>query len=1137
METIEELTAFLAATTADGYRGRLQARGEARALVRHIGVLPPDAPPFGEGIDQDLADYGFSMLRASMALRELGGDSEVWRPGFIRAGAAFEALVQNSAQDDVSRGFYRLVGAASYHLANYSALAFSLLSQGANDQNRAPVEEALALLIVRDLHGLGLRARAWLQDAAHSDTAIAQAAGTGEIDPDDTISTISTSTMFRALAFFEFALQTGSEQLVDQARRLLRRAISLTKMANAVSLWWILRITANLIDDLWASSLHKVLPVVGPPGADSYAPLKRLFIGELYGRRTAEVELWPSQLMAAQRAVDVTDDLVVALPTSAGKTRIAEIAALMALACGQRVLIVTPLRALSAQTERSFRKTFAPLGFTVSSLYGSSGVAGTDEDALRQQNIVIATPEKLDFALRNDASIINDVGLIVLDEGHLIGPSEREIRYESLVQRLLRRPDHADRRVVCLSAILPEGDQLNDLTAWIRNDAPGTPIQSKWRPTRQRFGTLAWQGASARLSFDLEADGPFIRHFVPELPAIRPRRTAFPRDNKELTLAAAWKFSEQGKRALIFCTQRDHVEGFAETALDVQRRGFLPSLLEDAQSVARAMAVGREWLGADHPAVRCLAIGVAVHHGRLPGPFLREVEALLAIGVLRVTVASPTLAQGLNLNAAVLLIPNLYRAGTLITGEEFANVAGRAGRAFVDLEGLVVHVMYEPLPWRRANWRELVNSARSRSLSSGIISVVDEVIRRLATTGVFNRNDAMEYLSNAQDAWFPAADDDEQAADSIESLIERLDATVLGLIEALDAGLADLPRLLDEALTGSLWARQIARLAPEAKQKQLWLLVSRAQLIWNKTTLAQRSGQFAMGVGLESGLAIDALAVELTALLDRGDAAALAGDAHALTEALIGLGERLLLIRPFATEDPLPPNWRGLLGAWIHGEDVAVIGRENMRVVDDAFVYRLVWAIEAIRMNRRANGGKSELLEGTAAACLETGLPSNTMAMLVRAGLPSRVAAKAVIDQLLPVFVTRTQMNDWLQSPQVAAMDANLAWPTADTSTIWQRFRREALASATEKWVTQEWNMALAPGGPVLPALPARIQVDPLSGAASVTTPDFRTLVGIRHRLKHHSPSLFEVEISPDGTNARILRTGRDTAHWVEPPG
>ncbi|MGC6751726.1 DEAD/DEAH box helicase, partial [Escherichia coli] len=85
----------------------------------------------------------------------------------------------------------------------------------------------------------------------------------------------------------------------------------------------------------------------------------------------------------------------------------------------RRVLIVTPLRALSAQTERSFRKTFAPLGFSVSSLYGASGLSAGDEDALRTREIIIATPEKLDFALRSDPSLIDDVGLIVLDEGHM----------------------------------------------------------------------------------------------------------------------------------------------------------------------------------------------------------------------------------------------------------------------------------------------------------------------------------------------------------------------------------------------------------------------------------------------------------------------------------------------------------------------------------------------------------------------------------------------------------------------------------------------------------------------------------------------------------------------------------------------
>ncbi|MBU1316275.1 MAG: DEAD/DEAH box helicase [Alphaproteobacteria bacterium] len=1133
METIEELTTFLTQVAADGARGRLQARGEARSIVRQDGVLPDDAPAFGNTIDTDLAEYALSLLRASMALRELQGEPEVWRRGFARAGNAFEALVQNGAPDDVNRGFYRIAGAASYHLASYSALAFSLISQRSDRPNFAPPEEALAFLILRDLNGLGAQARNWLLDPAHGDDSITRAATEGELDPDDVVRLVVTTTIFRSLAFFEFALQTGVAALVDEARSLLRRAISLAKHANAVSLWWTARIALNLIDDLWASSLHQILPVEGPAGAEGYGALRRLFVGELYSRRVAEVELWPSQLEAARRAIDLTDDLVVALPTSAGKTRIAEIAALMALASGHRVLIVTPLRALSAQTERSFRKTFSSLGFSVSSLYGASGVAIGDEDALRSQDIVIATPEKLDFALRNDPTIIADIGLVVLDEGHLIGPSEREIRYESLVQRLLRRADNAARRIVCLSAILPEGDQLNDLTAWIRSDAPGLPIQSGWRPTRQRFGTLTWQGNSGRLGFDLEAGGPYIRHFIPEEPAIRPRRTPFPRDNKELTLAAAWRFSAQGKRALIFCTQRDHVEGYAETVVDLHRRGYLASLLDDVTQVERALAVGREWLGPDHPAVQCLPIGVAIHHGRLPGPFLREVEALLSAGVLRVTVASPTLAQGLNLNAAVLLIPTLYRAGVPLSGEEFANVAGRAGRAFVDLEGLVLHVMYQPENWRVRAWRELVGSSKARSLTSGFISVISEVIARLARTNVFLRADAIEYLANSQEAWFPQ--DQAEDTDSIESLIERLDATVFGLIEALETDSAELPRLLDEALTGSLWARQIGRLGPQARSNQLWILWARASLIWNKSTVDQRRATFAMGVGLEAGLAIDAIAVDLTALLDQADAAASAGNLHILSESLVGMAERLFVIRPFVPDVELPGNWRDLLGAWLAGTDVVVLGLENMRVVEDAFVYRLVWAIEAVRMRRRAGGGETDTIEGSAAATIEAGVPQTMMAMLVRAGLPSRIAAMAAIRDTQPAFVTRGEMNQWLGSNQIAALSDQLDWPTANTGPIWKQFRNEALSGPVVKWAAQEWTMQSAVPAFVTSAIPGRISINPADGVVSVMTPDFKHVIGIKHRLRQISPRLLHVEYAADHQSARIMRIGRGEARWELP--
>ena len=336
---------------------------------------------------------------------------------------------------------------------------------------------------------------------------------------------------------------------------------------------------------------------------------------------------------------------------------------MMTLSLAQRVLIVTPLRALSAQTERSFRRTFAPLGFSVSSLYGASGLSAGDEDALRSREIVIATPEKLDFALRGDPSLIDDVGLIVLDEGHMIGPSEREIRYETLVQRLLRRSDSAGRRIVCLSAILPSGDELDDLTAWIRSDEPGDAVRSDWRPTQQRFGMLSWSGRDARLTLNLDEGVPFLDRFVVEKPPLGQEKKPYPRKNSHLALFAAWEFAAQGKRTLIFSTQANWVEGYGKQVVELCERGYLTSLLDDETAIARALEVGMEWLGENHPAVASLRAGVAIHHGRLPSPFLRELEMLLSEGVLKVIVASPTLSQGLNLNAAVLLVPALHRSG------------------------------------------------------------------------------------------------------------------------------------------------------------------------------------------------------------------------------------------------------------------------------------------------------------------------------------------------------------------------------------------------------------------------------------------------------------------------------------------
>jgi hypothetical protein len=1145
LETIEELQALLDEVAAEGARGQLLERGAAWSLFRQDGVLPEDAPPLGDGIETDLAEYGFSLLRAGLALREQTGSSDTTRRAFERAARAFEALTTNDDPESPEKGFLRVLAAASYHLASYSAIAYSLLRPLENP-NVNPAEQALSLLILRDLRGLRAMTREFLLADEQGDEAVARMLDDDESDTEEALSIILNATVCRALAFFDFALQTGDAGLVERAAALLTTGQRLAADAGAVSLWWTVRLCRNFIDDLWGHSLHRRLPLEPPQGAEqTYPGLRERLVTSLYARETSEVELWPSQLEAAARSTDVEDDLVVALPTSAGKTRIAELAALMTLAQAKRVLIVTPLRALSAQTERSFRGTFGPLGFSVSSLYGASGVSESDEDALRSKNIVIATPEKLDFALRNDSNLIDDVGLIVLDEGHMIGPTEREIRYETLVQRLLRRADAANRRIICLSAILPEGDQLDDLTAWIRSDVPGGPVTLRWRPTRQRFGHLIWRPATrdkpagAQLYFDSRTEVPFIARFVEDLDARRPERRSRPRDRNDLSIFAAWKFAEQGKRTLIFITQANWVEGYGNMALEMVERGYLPSLLQDPETIERAVEVGREWLGDDHCAVKCLQIGVAIHHGGLPTPFLRELELLLSRGTIKVTVASPTLAQGLNLNAAVMLVPILHRSGKLITGEEFANVAGRAGRAFVDVEGLVVHVMHRGGEWRLEEWRSIVASARSRSLQSGLIQIINAILVKLSGHGVLGREDAFEYLASSRDPWNvdePGSEEDE--SEPLSQLVEKLDATVFGLIEALDADSADLPRLLDEALQGSLWARQLSRrgVGDELKDWHKSILQARAQLIWSTTTASTRRGHFAMGVGLEAGLALDAMADDLGTLIDRADNAALPGDEEALVAALTALAERLLVLRPFVPDakNALPQNWRDLLRMWVTGVDVNTIGTSNMGTVEDAFTYRLVWALEALRTRRIALGWSPDIIAGGGAAALDTGVPQFMMAMLIRAGLPSRRAAMNAVREGNALFVDSAEMRAWLESDEIAALTDGGDWPTPETAALWQRFRDETLSGGMRTIDVSEVRLSLAVGQPRPADGVYRVETDS-TGEVWVCTPDYRRIAKLRRRLRDRAHGLLSARFVPGDNRAVVRRCGRGRAAWLDP--
>lgn len=156
------IAAIMDAATA-GFRGRLIARGQARAMIWRDGILPPGAPAFSPQLSFDLHSYAYGLLGLGLRLLELGGDPNQARIAFEQAATALEAVMAKGNRAEADRDFHFVIAAASYHLAHLSARAYSLLAVVAAEENFSPIEQALALLMRRDITELRARvtASAW----------------------------------------------------------------------------------------------------------------------------------------------------------------------------------------------------------------------------------------------------------------------------------------------------------------------------------------------------------------------------------------------------------------------------------------------------------------------------------------------------------------------------------------------------------------------------------------------------------------------------------------------------------------------------------------------------------------------------------------------------------------------------------------------------------------------------------------------------------------------------------------------------------------------------------------------------------------------------------------------------------------
>jgi Lhr-like helicase len=204
----------------------------------------------------------------------------------------------------------------------------------------------------------------------------------------------------------------------------------------------------------------------------------------------------------------------------------------------------------------------------VSELYGGFELSAVEALLNERTQVLVATPEKLDAFVPFSPDLAEQIRLVILDEGHIISPpnfrsfrQSRGLKYEVILQRLVKRCERAGTRIVFLSAVMPNAEQFAE---WITGDRDGL-VSSDWRPSRLMTGEVVWTGTAIHLEFTHADRQPlghrcFVPRFITQVAAndlqFKGRKATFPKDGNEALALTALEFARH-KLTMVFVAQKD----------------------------------------------------------------------------------------------------------------------------------------------------------------------------------------------------------------------------------------------------------------------------------------------------------------------------------------------------------------------------------------------------------------------------------------------------------------------------------------------------------------------------------------------------------------------------------------------------
>ncbi|WP_313633850.1 DEAD/DEAH box helicase [Massilia timonae] len=394
-------------------------------------------------------------------------------------------------------------------------------------------------------------------------------------------------------------------------------------------------------------------------------------------------------LLAKQKIASGISNSLLNLPTSTGKTFIAEACMAAAVRNGGVSFFIAPYISIGNQAFQSLQRKCND-SVEIISMFGGHY---SKRIAPKKPTIVVATPERFDAWLRTqqDTCLLR---LVVFDEIHYIENGARGIRLEGIISRLLliqkRQPSL---RLMGLSAVLPGAGVMS---GWLQ--VPQTSFHFlSWRPTARRVaicqsnGVMSWlNGTDPLRPVDKEADEIFAHSVKLNLSTVSPSahyptKDAEKNSGNNVAKIALDLSKRLGGCGLIVCPRRADTRELASILANHREPADEHS---PANILAFKMRLAYPWL---QKLIHALERGVAYHNASLPYDVRRDIEDLVRNGDLIFVASTTTLAEGADLPFRWTLVSHwlqgLHPDGIPLKSLTFRNMAGRSGRAGYYTEG------------------------------------------------------------------------------------------------------------------------------------------------------------------------------------------------------------------------------------------------------------------------------------------------------------------------------------------------------------------------------------------------------------------------------------------------------------------